>query len=440
MKAIIPFIVRVLTAMIAVVSNYFVSLVLGVEFFGLYSSMLSITFVLGLFSDWGLSVYGAQLLASSEDKKEFINQSLNLKFWLCLICIIPYLWFCFENKEHFILLITGLPIIILSFLNPEWIARGLMKPNTAAYRQLLFSVLNVSCFLLIYYLSLPKIVVFISYTFNTIFSFTIIYQYLKKIEFFGIIFNKNPFEILNKTTFYFGGYLANNLVYTTGAIMLTLFGTNETMGIYSSYYNIFATIIAPAAITFGLFNPKVKIITKELFYKDYISVMLFVIVVGIVFYLNGNFFYNIFYPKSFIYYSNINSLACFTFIFYCLENIFVVNSILIKKPKTYLMKNLAGIAVVIICWIYLIISKNINVENAFRVLLFAQIVMFGIGLILYSNLISYLKKMDILLFIILILVGVVSKVYFNNSFNFLLLFFIVLIASLKMLKVLRKLY
>src|SRR4051812_44877835 len=137
MKSLIPFAARFISAVLAIVSTFYLTRILGVQLFGTYSAMLSATFFFNLFTDWGFNLYGAQMLAGQANNFErgkFLIQAISLKAILSLVFSGLYLvmsMFFFENTFFFLL---GLPIILFSFLNPEWVCRGVMLPHFVGYR------------------------------------------------------------------------------------------------------------------------------------------------------------------------------------------------------------------------------------------------------------------------------------------------------------------
>ena len=140
MKSIIPFVVRVISSLLAVVSNYILARHLGIAVFGIYSGMLSVVFIINLITDWGFNSYGSQMLAQQQEssKSMFITKALSFKITLSIVFSFFYLIFCFVKFGGNWYYLLGTPLILLSFLNPEWICRGVLMPHLASYRQLIF--------------------------------------------------------------------------------------------------------------------------------------------------------------------------------------------------------------------------------------------------------------------------------------------------------------
>lgn len=415
MKSIIPFIVRVVASFLAVISNYILAKYLGKAVFGIYSGMLSVVFIINLITDWGFNSYGSQMLAQQNNKEEkslFVTNVISFKLLLSIFFSVIYLGIClikFTDNWYYLL---GTPLILFSFLNPEWICRGFLMPQMASYRQLIFAIANILFFSAAYFLHLPSIVVFILYSFNTIISCSIILFFVKKDFPFKLFNTKNVLnnrDIHRSTSMYFYGYLLNNVNYTGGIIVLTFFSIPEVVGTYSSYYNIFSTVVSPIVIVYGLFAPKVATFAKNQFYSGYFKTIISVLAIGVVFYINGGILYKIFYPKAFVFDSAINYLAAGVFVMYCLENLFAANAIFSNKPKVYFTINLVGLLANAICFCYLIATKNLSAQTAFASLFISQVIMFFSSLYSYSNLLKYfLNKETLAIVTLLIILGIIQ--------------------------------
>lgn len=398
MKSILPFLVRFSASFFAIFTNYIVAKHLTLHLYGVYSSMLSLTYLFNIFTDWGFNSFGSQMIAqlnSYSKRNLFITQAISFKILLSVIFSIVYLIFCFYTFERNSYLLFGLPIILFSFLNFEWITRGFLLPELSSYRQLLFSFLNIAIFYFIYYFKLPKYLMFIFYSFNVIFSHTYLYLIFAKKQrttFLNKRLLRPKFEFVANTSLYFYGFLINNLNYLMGAVVLTFFSTPNNVGLYASFYNLFSTLVAPVVIAYSLFSPKFHLLTNEQYFSKYFKVISFLIVSGIIFYINGRFFYNLFYPNSFIFKSNINILMCGIFIMYCLENSVNINYILDRNPKKYFIVNVIGAIIGITSFSFLIIYKTLNVESALFTLLFIQLAMFLISMLEYKHLARYFKS------------------------------------------------
>lgn len=449
MKSLIPFIIRFSASFLAVFTNYIIAKHLGISVYGIYASMLSVTFLINIITDWGFNAYGSQMLAqlsTTSQKNNFVQQVLHFKLFLSIFFSILYVLFCIVFFKQPLYYLIGTPIILFSFLNPEWVCRGLLLPHMASYRQIIFSGLNIIIFYLLYRFSLPQYLVFIGYTFNMVISFYTIVWLLRHKIYFNVFKRKAllslpSFGLVKNTSVYFYGYLANNVNYVLGILMLTLFSTSSEVGIYASYYNIFTTLVAPIMITYGLFAPKVHTIKAKVFYNNYFLVICCILVAGIVFYVNGAFFYNLFYPKSFAFNSKTNTLAACVFVLFCFENLFVVSAILDSKPAIYFRSNAIALVVGITFYIFFIITKNLTAQTCLICLVIIQSSMCLASLVIYKNLIAFLNNRIILSFflgaIILLVVNFLNiSIYVTLCLSFLLLLF----GAFNVFKVLKNLY
>lgn len=447
MKSIIPFVVRIIASFLAVISNYILAKHLGIAVFGIYSGMLSVVFIINLITDWGFNSYGSQMLAQQQDssaKSMFVTNALSFKFTLSISFSIFYVVFClirFGDNWYYLL---GTPLILFSFLNPEWICRGILKPQMASYRQLMFAALNILFFAAASFLHLPKLIIFVLYSFNTISSFAIILFFIKKHLPFTLNAKKNIHisrkDMLKSTSMYFYGYLVNNVNYTAGIIVLTIFSIPESVGQYSSYYNIFSTVVSPIVIVYSLFAPKRIELSNAQFFNGYYKTLINVLAIGVIFYINGAVLYKLFYPKNFIFNYNINALAGGVFVMYCLENMFAVNAIFSNEPKIYFRINVLGLVANTLCFGYLITTKQLSAQSGFASLLISQIVMFCASLYNYKNLLKYLLNKEVLTVALLILT-LVAVLFIGIAILVYILSGIILIAlSLRTFFLIKNLY
>ncbi len=400
MKSIIPFFVRIVASFTAVFTNFILAKHLGVEVFGIFSGMLSIVFIINLITDWGFNAYGAQLLAqktSLHEQNEFVNNVVAFKCILSVVFTILYILFCIVGAKQ-PLYYTGALLILLSFINPEWICRGMYFPDMAGYRQLLFSVLNISFFYVLYWLHAPFWLTFVSYTLNTVVSFGIVLFWVQRKS--GLQWPLRRFSIkkiqhsgiVKHTSVYFYGFLLNNFNYTSGIVVLTFLVNAHSVGVYASYYNIFATLVAPVAISYGLFAPKAHLMDAKSFFTDYFVVIIYMMAAGIIFYFFGQFFYKLFYPTSFYFDAKLNILAASVFVLYCLENLFVVCGVLQQKPKQYLICNAVGLITVLSMYVFLFFTHRLSVHTALLTIAVMQMVMLVVSFYWYGYLVKYLLQ------------------------------------------------
>lgn len=446
MKSIIPFAARIVSALLAVISTYYLTRVLGVEQFGVYSAMLSTTFFFNLFTDWGFNLYGPQMLSafgSRAEKEGFLKDAISLKIVLSILFSCIYFLMAVFVFKNTLLYLIGLPLILLSFLNPEWVARGIMLPHFVGYRQLIFSVLNVTGFIVIYFAKIPGYTAFFLYTLNTIVSFLIVIIAIKKrkLQFSTAPFKTvRPYVLLKNTSLYFYGFLVNSLNYICGVILLEVFLSSRATGVYSSYYNILTNVITPVAITYGLFAPKFGTeINKDLLTRYY-KIIGYVVLAGIVFFFNFKIFYNLFYPSSFNFEPSISTVVALVFVFYCIEYLLVIHSIFLKEPKSYFKINLLGLSVNIACNFYFIYSNQFSVRNSFICLLISQVSMCLYAISKWPSLIANFFSRDGLFSIASLLFLIVIQSIFPGIVFSLTCFFVVSVAAFRAILLLKNLY
>ncbi len=411
MKSLIPFAARLISAVLAVISTFYLTRILGVQLFGTYSAMLSATFFFNLFTDWGFNLFGAQMLAgtvNTSEREKFLIEAVSLKVILSVVFTCVYLVMAISFVENTFFFLLGLPIILFSFLNPEWVCRGVMRPHYVGYRQLILSLLNVVAFILIYFAKLPGYLTVALNTANTLVSFIIIIFLLKKGKFLPIqplkIRAANYLTLLKRTSLYFYGFLLNNLNYTAGVIILEIFLHSRATGLYSSYYNIFSNLVTPVIITYSLFAPKMAILPDKTLLTRYYTIIAYIVLAGLFFFLNFKFFYEFFYPRSFNFDSKITLVVALVFIFYCFEYLFVIHSIFIKDALSYLQINVVGILINFSIVFYLLYSHRLSVQNSFLCLLMSQVGMTLFAIIKWPQLVFNFSMKDSLVCLSMLLV------------------------------------
>lgn len=353
--------------------------------------------------------------AGDVEKQSFLTEAVILKIVLCVILSLLYLGFVIFVFHDEFLYLLGLPLILFSFLNPDWVCRGLMLPHFVGYRQLIFAVANIIGFIFLYHSKLPHFLAFVIYTANTIFSFLIVISFITpklKLPIKLVDFkNSTPSKLLKRTSFYFYGFILNNINYTAGVILLDIFLDSQAAGSYSSYYNIFTNLVTPVVITYNLFAPKIDGITDKALFKKYYATMCYILLGGCLFFLNFKFFYTLFYPSSFTFQPQVTVVVALVFAFYCLEYLFVINSIFYRQPKSYFLINLFGIVINIVGNFYFIYTHQFSVRNSFICLLLSQVVMSAVGINRWPKTIFFfpLKDLCFCLFSLLI----VLFIYFH---------------------------
>ncbi len=401
MKSLIPFLNKVITSLLAVITNYVVAKHLGVEDFGIYSSVLSLTFILNLFSDWGINLYGPQILANSLKKEEFIITANSFKFTLSILCTLLFLLISLFQKNYTFFLLS-IPLVAFNYLNPEWVAKGMLHPHIASYRQLVFSILNLVLVLLLHYFKANSFFIIIAYVSSTLISYLIFAFHYKSFGIFKINLKLPIFRFFKDTKTIFFGFLLNNLIYSLGIILLNNFGSSgKEAGVFSSYYSIFTNVVAPIMIVFSLIAPLVDSTndssTKK-YFKIFNQLILLFIVIGIVFYTYNNLFYNILFPSTFQFNDELNKISSLNFMLFCVEQLVVAKFILVNEKRRYLISNIIGSSIFIITWFICLISNvDISAKTVMLIMAISQLSMIVYGFIFNKFIIQASSKIYLLL-------------------------------------------
>lgn len=438
MKSILPFVVKILTSLLAVFTNYFVAKHLGIEYFGVYSSILSLTFILNLFSDWGINLYGSQLIATAADKSKLIATGNTFKFFLGIATTVFFVLFSLFQKSHLDFYLVSIPLVFCNFLNPEWVAKGVLEPHIASLRQLLFSTLNFLFVLIAVYFNLPLNFIILIYVFNTIFSYLYFGLRYKKLSFFKINLKLPIRDFFKNTKLYFVGFLLNNLIYSLGLVLLNSFSNNLQSSIYSSYYNIFTNVAAPITIVFGIIAPIYKKGNIKTI-SDYYNCVMLIVILGLIFYTFNSWIYNILYPSNFEYRSDLNIFSTIYFVLFCLEQMFVFKLLLDENKKKYLNSNLIGIITLVFLWcLLLIFNGSIEAKHAMIILIICQLAM-----IFYSlDIKSFFKNIstsNLILFSIT-LVCFITKATLPITFLIIICLILFVLVCINAIKIIANIY
>lgn len=388
MKNLSLYFAKIFTTLSTFIFNIYLAKIADLEYFGVFNLLLNFTFLFNLISDWGFSTYGPSELSKLNDGKEvhfYLSNILTFRLFLCIVCSLLYLLLIFSFYDNYLLFLGfGIFLILLNFLNVDWIARGTGNYSISSLRQIINALLNVVSVVMIYILSLNIIWVYITYTTSIIFSYFISIKLLNKHNIkLSLKVKKGISELritfLN-TKFAFLGILLFNVIYSLNLPILTLFGNKYEASLYASYYAIFSSLSAIVLITQDVFFPHFSIERKEPFIESYSFVIMLGAFIMVLIVLLLPLYYNLLYPKSFKLEKSIYLMICFLCVLFSFRLLFAHSLILVKSYQLFYQINLIGIVAYISILIFLIIIQKFNTTTAYLSIVLAELLIVCISL------------------------------------------------------------
>jgi O-antigen/teichoic acid export membrane protein len=389
------YVAKGITTSSTLIVTVFVAKVSGVEFFGVFNLLLTLTFILNLVSDWGFPMYGpAEMNAhvSPEEKRTYLDKVNHFRFGLSLAISVIYLvCLLLFYRHYFHLLVWGVLIVSSNFFNSDWVSRGYHLNEVSAIRQVVNAILNLVFVISIYYFKLPVISVFITYSVSIVTSYLVGVILLQKrngntyFAFRGWSFMFRHFpEVFTKTKYPFLGLLLFNIVYSLNVPLMAKFSLPYEASLYSSYYTIFSSAAALLLITQDVYLPQFRHDAKQLFFSKYSTVLAVASLMFIIVLLLIPFYYQYLFPASFRVDDRLTSLFVLLAFFFFLR-IFIVNSALLtNEHKKFYMSNVVGFISYAVYSVVMIVTGSVTAINCVAGLLVSEAMVIAAMLILNS--------------------------------------------------------
>ncbi|WP_299259050.1 oligosaccharide flippase family protein [uncultured Aquimarina sp.] len=267
--------------------------VIGLGNYGLSVVAFSTTFFLSLIIDYGYAISGVNSLSKSRtdsEKSAIIIKALYTKailffsislLFLLLMTLIPYL------RVHATLFLLSLLIPFSSILNLNWALQGLQLIKGLSF----VTILNKTIYLfgIFFMIKNPEDYIYINFIFGAgilISGFISLFLIKRKVNlrWVGFSFNELLIEIEGSAHY----FVSNISVYISTSlypIILSLFATNEIVGVFAAVEKIYNVMRAPFSIYINLMLPRIsEMIEKSkhqavrLIKKTYFFVVLFMLI------------------------------------------------------------------------------------------------------------------------------------------------------------------
>ena len=384
MKNFSLFISKVVTSASTVAFNIYLARIAGVEYFGIFSLFLNLTFIFGLLADWGLSVYGPLELnscTSAEEKHKYISSVFNFRLGITMLSAVIYTAvILIFYPAYFGLLIFGVLVLAGNILNLDWVLRAHGKFGIVSFRLIFNAIVNLVLAAVIYYLDADVMYLFLSYCVSLALSFGLstFYMYRHRIWKYEASPVRQVWHdgrnIIRKTRSAFKAVLISNLVYSLSIPLLTLFASATSSSLYASYYTLFSTVVALVIITQDLFIPRYRRESEKQFFSSYGKVIYSGSICILLALVAIKYYYHLIFPETFLLnLTTIQLVALLGFVHgYRLMHIhrFMIRG----EYRSYLNYNVFSLLLFLVSTAVFIGTGNYNENTAFASLLMAEVI------------------------------------------------------------------
>jgi PST family polysaccharide transporter len=252
---------RLISMVCSFVTNIYLAKTLSVESFGIYNISLNLIFVFLIFTEWGQNLIGTREIAKLNDpfqKRNIINEIISFKTIMAFVMIIVYLVviFVFYRQFFLVLSLACIQLVVSPFIM-DWYFQAERKFGFISFRQVFVAASALG--LTIWLVNKPDQ----SWLSVLLYHATIFIGTILTLTFF--IWNYSNIRIkldaplffnrIKNSGVYFFSVIITSINYSLGPLILGLVNTPAEAAVYSSYYRIFASIVAPALITYNIFLP-----------------------------------------------------------------------------------------------------------------------------------------------------------------------------------------
>lgn len=268
--------------------------IIGLGNYGLSVVAFSATFFLSLVIDYGYTISGVNSLSKSktdQEKNAIVIKAIYTKAilffvitvpFLLLINLIPYL------REYKTLFLLSLLIPFSSIFNLNWTLQGFQLIKGLSF----ITILNKTIYLLgiFFLIKSPEDYIYINFVFGAgilVSGFVSLFLIRRKVDLrlVGFSFSELIMEIKGSAHYFVSNisvYVSTNLY----PIILSLFTTNEIVGVFAAVEKIYNVMRAPFSIYINLMLPRISDLIEQsrnhavrLVKKTYFFVVLFMLIV-----------------------------------------------------------------------------------------------------------------------------------------------------------------
>ena len=252
----------------------------GVEGYGIWSLFMNLVLVFTTLADWGVSVNGARLMQLSTGAI-WLAQAQYWRIRLSIIFTILFgitVFSFYQGASKF--LVWGFPMILFSSFLLDWYERGRLRPERAAFRQIVQAILQLLAIVVLFKLELGLNWIIGSYAIIAVGTYFFMYSYLDRKEFKY----RSTASWLPSQLPVISGFGAYHFTYNLPLFLLGYLGTTQELGIYASHYILYTSLATFGVITMDIFLAK-----KDK--KGYKSWLAFVTLLGVLVILASKWYY-----------------------------------------------------------------------------------------------------------------------------------------------------
>ena len=226
----------------------------GVENFGIWSLFLNLSLIFSTLGDFGVGLNGPAMI------QQYNGQSwvVMADHWRKRLSIIAGLLMVFSMMIVYPALapqmLLGTVMVFCQGFLQDWYDRGMIRPERAAYRQMLQGLFQVSAVALVLFLGGSFSMASGVYAFMAALSYLLFYRKIEKLT----ISRHDSKGWLKQQFPVLAGWALYYLTYNLPALLLGFLYQPDKLGLYSSHYFIYATVGTFSVITMDIFMAKPK--------------------------------------------------------------------------------------------------------------------------------------------------------------------------------------
>jgi len=275
---------------LALVVNIHLAKVLSPEGFGIFAIAQSLIFNFLIFSDWGQNFVGVRRVAAADESEQstVLAEIISFKVLLAVALVVLYfiVIYVFYHAFWLVLAVSAMQLVAAPFIL-DWFFQARRSFGTIVFRQVFTAVSFFLCSLLFINESgqVSRVVFF--YNLTIVGSVLLVFVYfLRKSRFPHLRLDlRKVVERFRESNDVFFGMVVTTLSYNLSFLLLGMLNQPTPAAVYNTYYRLFASIVAPAIITYNIFLPRLLQQDAGREYARYLFILLntaFMIVIGVL--------------------------------------------------------------------------------------------------------------------------------------------------------------
>jgi len=247
---------RALAMLAGLISQVLLARLGGAEGYGVFSTMMGLVLLANGFSDFGVPLNGPKRLLAGDTN--WIQNAQQLRRSLSLLSAIAYVVISFVfYRPYASWLSFGLPLVVLQFMQIDWILRAMQRHEQAALRQMMQSLLAVLVLALLVFVAASWQWALLAVALTGPLTYLIFWQKggAWRLAAPGWLLHK---PLLKEQSQVFTGQLAHQATYALPTLILLPVAGATANGLLASHYLLFTSLGGFSLITIDLFMARKK--------------------------------------------------------------------------------------------------------------------------------------------------------------------------------------